>query len=287
MRREAARTLHTLSTSYQTDVCETDYEVIAIDNGSSEPLDPVWVGEFGPNFTYHFFPTDSVSPVKAVNFGFNKARGQYIALIVDGARMVTPGLVRSSLRALQSHNRPFVCAFAWHLGPEVQNSTILDGYDQAEEDQLLDSINWRVGSYRLFEISTLAQSSGVGFLGGMPSECSWLATSRNNIDQLGGFDERFETPGGGLVNHDFLARALSLDEIFPIVILGEGSFHQIHGGVATNVPLSEHPAASFQAEYQNIHGHSYQQVFPSATHYMGEMPDSARRFIHPVGKHGC
>ena len=196
MCREAERTLHTLSAAYQTGVSDADYEVIAIDNGSSQPLNPAWVREFGTNFAYYFFPTDSASPARAINFGFSKARGQHIALIVDGARMVTPGLLQSSLRALQSDRRPLVCALGWHLGPDVQNLTIQNGYDQAEEDRLLDSINWRVGSYRLFEISTLAQSSGIGFLGGMPSECSWLAMPRASIEQLGGYDERFESPGG-------------------------------------------------------------------------------------------
>ena len=55
MCREAERTLHTLSTAYQTGVSDADYEVIAIDNGSSQPLNPAWVSEFGTNFTYYFF----------------------------------------------------------------------------------------------------------------------------------------------------------------------------------------------------------------------------------------
>jgi hypothetical protein len=40
MRREAARTLLSLSTQYQQNLTADDYEVIAIDNGSTEPLDP-------------------------------------------------------------------------------------------------------------------------------------------------------------------------------------------------------------------------------------------------------
>ena len=56
MCREAERTLHTLSAAYQTGVSDADYEVIAIDNGSSQPLNPAWVSEFGTNFAYYFFP---------------------------------------------------------------------------------------------------------------------------------------------------------------------------------------------------------------------------------------
>ena len=54
MRREAARTLYTLSSSYQTILTGSDYEVIAIDNGSSCPLSEEEVSAFGLNFQYHY-----------------------------------------------------------------------------------------------------------------------------------------------------------------------------------------------------------------------------------------
>jgi hypothetical protein len=40
MQRESIRTLHTLSTNYQRGVGATDYEVIAVDNGSLV----LWIG---------------------------------------------------------------------------------------------------------------------------------------------------------------------------------------------------------------------------------------------------
>ena len=284
MSREAQRTLHTLCTDYQLDVSDEDYEVIAIDNGSDIPLNKSSVQMFGPNFKYHLLETDSTSPAGAINYGVSLAIGKFVAVIVDGARMVTPGLIRESLRALQAYSDPFVCALGWHLGPDVQNITILEGYDQVQEDILLDSVDWRNSGYRLFEISTLAQSSSVGFLGGMPSECSWFAMSSAEFIDLGGFDERFESPGGGLVNHDFLARVLSQHAISPIVILGEGSFHQIHGGVATNVPMNKHPIELFKAEYQSIHGRPLQGAKTSSPYYMGTLPSSAMKFINPINR---
>jgi hypothetical protein len=230
---------------------------------------------------YQYLKADSVSPASAVNLGVYLAVGKFVAIIVDGARMVTPGLIRESLRALQAYSNPFVCALAWHLGPDVQNLTILQGYDQEREDQLLESINWRKNGYGLFAISTLAQSSRVGFLGGMPGECSWFAVSRSNFVEMGGYDERFQSPGGGLVNHDFLGRFLTRCEYDLVVILGEGYFHQVHGGVATNVPLNEHPFSLFMAEYQRIHNKPYQEVKRStAPNYVGRMPNSARKFLN-------
>ena len=54
MRREARRTLYSLNTIYQTNVKSSDYEVIAIDNGSTKPLNSDEICSYGPNFRYHF-----------------------------------------------------------------------------------------------------------------------------------------------------------------------------------------------------------------------------------------
>uniref|UniRef100_UPI003527A3EF glycosyltransferase family 2 protein n=1 Tax=Roseovarius conchicola TaxID=3121636 RepID=UPI003527A3EF len=196
MRREAKRTLLSLSTSYQRGASAEDYEVIAIDNGSDQPLDAKEVAGMGQNFRYHFHETSSVSPAEALNLGVTMARGQYVALIVDGARMATPGLINATLAALCLSETPCIGSLSWHLGPDVQNRSIEQGYDQTVEDGLLDTIAWPEDGYQLFEISTLAQSSLPGFLGGFPAECSWVALPRVMFDQLQGYDPAFQSPGG-------------------------------------------------------------------------------------------
>ena len=83
MCREAQRTLYTLCTDYQLDLSHHDYEVIAIDNGSDEPLTKTSVQMFGPNFKYHFLETDSMSPAGAINFGVSLAVGKFVAVAVE------------------------------------------------------------------------------------------------------------------------------------------------------------------------------------------------------------
>ena len=61
MRREAPRTLLSLSRAYQRGVEAIDYEVIAVDSRSSAPLDPAEVEAFGPEFRYLRHETESVS----------------------------------------------------------------------------------------------------------------------------------------------------------------------------------------------------------------------------------
>lgn len=280
MQREAKRTLPSLLPPYQTgDAAHAAYEVIAIDNGSSAPLPQDWIDSLGPQIRYHFHETASVSPVPAVNLGLARAQGQLAAVIVDGARLASPGLVHWTLKAAALEPDPMVGTLSWHLGPDVQNNSMLEGYDQAAEDALLDTISWPDAPERLFEISTLAQSSGKGYLGGMPPELSYFAMRRDRIEALGGFEPRFQSPGGGLVNHDFRDRALALPGITALLLLGEGVFHQFHGGVATNTPPPKHPMPLFQAEYKEIRGAPYTPRPHSATSLLGHMPEAARRFI--------
>ena len=279
MVREADRTLLSLGASYQSGISATNYEIIAIDNGSNQPLSPERVSELGHNIRYHFLDTKSVSPAGAVNLGVEMARGEFVGVIVDGARMVTPGLVGATLAALQALKNPFVCTLAWHLEPDVQNKSISQGYIQIAEDALLASIDWPANGYGLFDISTLAQSSNVGLLGGMPAECSWFAMPRARFLNMGGFDLRFKTSGGGLMNQDFLNRVAAEPTTNFAVLLDEGSFHQIHGGVATNCPAAEHPMQSFQGEYQSIHGEKYTRPRYAAPYYFGSISARTANFI--------
>jgi glycosyltransferase involved in cell wall biosynthesis len=280
MQREAKRTLLSLSTAYQTGVQPEEYEVIAIDNASTEPLSADEVTAFGPNFRYHFHETSSVSPVGAVNAGVDMTTGDYVAAIIDGARMATPGLIQSTLTALKLVREPFVSALSWHLGPDMQRKSMNTGYDQAQEDRLLESIEWPTDGYKLFEISTIAPSSKEGFFGDVPPECSWFAMPRTTYLKLGGFEPRFVSPGGGYMNHDFRNRALKIPNVKPINLLGEGVFHQFHGGVSTNAKdqVFSNTLDMFRTEYEAIRtkGRIVQKSPPAL--YFGNLPEAARRF---------
>ena len=66
MCREAPRTLATLKSTYQ-GLNSSLYEVIVVENGSSEPLGPEIVQAIDPSFRYITFPADSPSPAAAIN----------------------------------------------------------------------------------------------------------------------------------------------------------------------------------------------------------------------------
>jgi len=254
MAREAVRTLHTLSTGYQRRVDAGDYEVIAVDAGSRPALDESLVTAQGPQFC--LLRTERApSPAGAANAAARQARGAAIGLCIDGARMLSPGLVHGLLTGLRLFPDPVVATLAWHLGPKVQNESILEGYDQTAEDLLLASVDWRADGYELFRISTLAASSAGGWFRPL-SESNCMAVTRSAWESLGGLDERFTSAGGGFVNLDFYRRACDRAEAL-VMLLGEGTFHQVHGGVATNTPWDRHPVEAFHAEYRSIRGHSF------------------------------
>lgn len=256
MHREAVRTLATLSLPYQRGVAAGDVEIIAVDNGSRQPLREADLGAVGDGCDLLHVPPGNPSPCAAINLAATRARARYVMVCIDGARMSSPGVLRHALAALESREHPFVYTLGMHLGPKPQNESMLEGYDQAAEDALLASVPWQQDGYRLFGISSLAYSSRDGYFGQL-SESNCFALRRDDFIALGGMDEAFASAGGGLVNLDFFNRVHQLAGVAPAMLLGEATFHQFHGGVATNVPRSEHPWPRMAAEYEAIRGRPY------------------------------
>ena len=254
MARELPRTLQSLSPAYQRDIGAEDYEVIVVDNGSAEPLDVSQLTELCPNATIHTMANAPPSPVFAINHGLALARGDLVGVLIDGARMASPRLVATALEASRLHSRPVIGTLAFHLGPDVQMRSVAKGYNQQVEDALLDSIDWIADGYQLFSISVLAGSSAHGWFT-IPSETNALFLGRDHWRDLGGYDPAFAAPGGGLVNLDTWARACADPAACVTLLLGEATFHQVHGGIATN--SAESKWSVFHDEYVRVRGVAY------------------------------
>jgi hypothetical protein len=236
--REAPRTLFSLSADYQRDIDAADYEVVVVDNGSTPALDAAVISALRGNFRLIRIEPALASPACAANRGLAEAQGEVIGVLIDGARIVTPGLLHYALVGANSSPRAIVASIGWYLGGDVQGNSILAGYTQAREDALLASIEWPADGYRLFEIGTMDESSIDGWIAPI-AESNTLFMRRETWAALHGFDEAFDLPGGGLVNLDTYRRALELEGARPVILVGEGSFHQLHGGVSTNVPRTQ------------------------------------------------
>ena len=250
MARELPRTLRSLGPNYQMGLDAEDYEVIVVDNGSTQPVGPELVASFQGHLRLERIEPAPPSPARAANRGLQRADGELVGLIIDGARLVSPGLVAEARRAACLAARPVITAPAFHLGRVRHMQAAAAGYDQSAEDELLATSEWETDGYRLFEISTPAGSWGRGLFG-PAGESSSLFCPRAIWDELGGVDERFALPGGGLMNHDLYRRACDLPGVELVVLLGEGTFHQYHGGAATS---GRYSWDEMHAEYHAITG---------------------------------
>jgi len=246
MPRQAERTLHSLSARYQRDVVEGDYEIIVVENDSPELLGEERTLRHGANIRYYHRHETRRSPVFAINFGAAQARGTHLAVMIDGARLLTPGVVRLSLDAFNIEPHAAVAVPGYHIGRKLQQLAVDEGYDEAADAALIDSIGWPADGYRLHEIAVLSSSCAEGFLRPL-GESNFLATSRARWEAIGGMDERYDDHGGGFANLDLYKRLLECPQTPFWLLWAEGSFHQFHGGVTTGAVRGEDQARLAQA----------------------------------------
>jgi glycosyltransferase involved in cell wall biosynthesis len=276
MPRELPRTLFTLHPPYQRGIDPKDLEVILVDNGSRPPPE---AERMPPGTRLVVMEDPTPSPAPAINRGLAEARGDLIGVMIDGARMASPGVVGLALRAAKLGSRPIIATLGFHLGPDVQMRSVTQGYCQQEEDRLLATVDWRSNGYELFKISVFAGSSESGWYAPM-AESNALFLPASLWKELGGYDERFQSPGGGYVNLDTYVRACALPNTSLITLLGEGTFHQVHGGIATNNPLSNEERDVWRREYEDIRGRPFAAPTRGTFLFGSAPPQAEASFTH-------
>ncbi len=281
MPKQALNTLFTLSTDFQQEVGPDDYEVIAVENRSDNPIDQDALTELKGNFRYFLRDETLPTPVNAINFGVEQALGKQVCIMVDGARMVSPRLIHFSMIAARLYPQAVISVPGYHLGEKLQQEAVSDGYNESVEQELLASVPWREDGYRLFDISCLSGTSRNGYFEPM-GESNTLTVPRSLFDAAGGFDTRFTETGGGQCNLDFYKRVVELPETNLVMLMGEGSFHQFHGGVTTGRETGEQRDRTMNehfAQYREIRGDSYSPPQKTAT-LLGEVHPSLLKFVH-------
>ncbi|MGH9380116.1 MAG: glycosyltransferase [Thermoanaerobaculia bacterium] len=275
MPREAPRTILSAGVPYQKDVEAAAYEVIVVDNGSTRKLDGRERGRLPPGVTLVDMPQPRPSPVFAMSWAARElARGDILLFAIDGARIFTDRLYAETLAAHDLVEGAFVYTLAWHLGPKVQMESTAEGYDREVEDRLIAESGWPDRPDGLFDIAVFAGSSSMGYFRPI-NESNAFSMRRELFKRLGGYDERFTSPGGGMCNLEIFRRYVTRPRARNVCLLSEGTFHQVHGGVATSRPWGYHP---FEVEYREATGEDFEPPAYEAL-YLGAPRPSARRFL--------
>jgi cephalosporin hydroxylase len=204
------------------------------------------------------------------------ARGRAVAIMIDGAHVLTPGTLHFGMLGLETYMPAVVATQQWYVGPGEQHEAVLKGYEEGYEDKLFEQIEWPTDGYRLFDIGHFV--GGRDWFDGLwESNCIFVPASL--LDQVGAMDHDFNLPGGGFANLDFFERMTTSPRINLVTLLGEGSFHQVHGGTTTNTPgIAERQdlLQTYGQQYAELRG----RVFKSPSkiiHYIGALPEAARR----------
>lgn len=282
LHREISRTLMSLSASYQRHISPDDYEILVMDNGSNPPLHESLIEGLEGNFRLIRIDPAPPSPAHALNVGMAEARGRIIGVMIDGARIVTPGLLHFARHGANLYENTIVATLGWYLGRDFQRRAMIAGYNKARENVLLDSIHWPEDGYRLFEIGALDESCVDGWFYPL-QESNAFFMHRHMWDIIGQFDERFNDIGGGFLNLDMFRRAVEVPGAKIVILLGEGTFHQLHGGNATNVTDEQlqEKVSRWQNQYSEIRGQPFKVAIPQhKPTYLGDLPRPALlRFV--------
>ncbi len=248
---QAEKTLLSLSPSYQRGVKAGDYEVIVVENNSDRLLGAERATRHASNVRYFHRQETQRTPVHAINFGAAQARGSHVVIMIDGARMVSPGVVRQTLDVFRMVPNAAVSAPGYHIGHKLQQVAVNEGYNEDVEAGLLQGIDWPKDGYKLFDIAVLSGSCQGGFF--QPNyESNFIGMSLKKWRALGGVNPRYDDFGGGNANLDLYKRLLESPDTPYYLLYAEGSFHQFHGGVTTGTLKDERARIYKQLDDQDI-----------------------------------
>ena len=144
MKREAARTLHSLSRALPAGHRRPPLrgrrrrERLGPRPGPRRGVRPAASARSSATSTG---PTSATpSPAHALNRGLAATTGHAVALMVDGAHVLTPRVLHYGMTGLRNYQPAVVATQAWYVGPGQQGDAMRFGYDQAVEDALFEQI---------------------------------------------------------------------------------------------------------------------------------------------------
>ncbi|NNE56513.1 MAG: glycosyltransferase [Hellea sp.] len=246
------RTLQSCAPAYQ-NAAKDKIEVIIADNGSTEPL-PDDLQQRFPFISKILRTEGKPSPVFALNAAIAHAKFSTIALIIDGAHILSPGVFKNTREVCQLYHRPVINVPQYYLGKVSQNlNPITDAWKR--ETWWLNRLEWPQKGYNLFKYALFPSENIQRVLHGA-IETNCLITTKEVLEDCGAFDERFDEPGAGYANLEIFSRLTNHADNTYVILPGEGTFHQDHDGTTTRKSPEERDqlVEKFRQRYTEVTG---------------------------------
>ena len=139
----------------------------------------------------------------------------------------------------------------WHLGQTRHIDLRAVGYDEAVEDRLLDEIDWtrrRLSPVRGEHARRLVGARAVG-----PDRREQRPVhAEGDVARARRARRVLRVAGRRPFQSRSVPRACELPGVQLIVLLGEGTFHQIHGGIATSGRMGCEHARRVRRRYAGV-----------------------------------
>lgn len=232
MAEEVKNTLSTLTPKYQNEE-KQNYEILITENPSHNNINTQILSIYNAHIRY--YPNKQNIPLtKAINDLAQYAKGDYLIVIPDGARLLSSGIIKYCKQAIKIEKKSIVAFHGFHLGLFPQQISLKENlYSKEQELSFLQDIKFPQNPHALFFNACWAGSSKSGSFFQM-AESNCLMLPKKLWNKVGGYDERLDSPSGGLANLDLYSRVISEEDHKLFFVLGEGSFHQLHDGDTTN-----------------------------------------------------
>lgn len=232
-----------------------DVEVVIADNSKENSVQDE-IGEAREGIRVVECGMHDMSIHAAINKVAADTEGEYLCIMIDGARIWSPGIL-SKWKHLMSTNT-VVHVPNYQLGKSHQMYREKSGYSQETEESLLEAIGWpNLKTKQLIENSWCEEHAGCG-----PKifESNCLFVSRSLWKAVGGFDTAFRRKDGGFASADLLNR-LNAEGGKLKIISTEGTFHQLHdGSTTTNPDKTRRALKEMTIEYKEIRGTRIRRV---------------------------